>query len=343
MTPGCIYCGSRDFSREHGLPRCLGNFKGYSPLGDRVCRACNNNFKLLDEQLCRSGGEAFFREYLGIGGRRGQKKISPFYRGSAGGKVIQIETTSPDDGRPMALELSDGAARELRHVSLIAEDGSRHVIPIPDGMTKDQFRSHFDSLGIGEVHEGHVYADEGEVDWVSDLLAALGPDVTVQWEQDQPQPITYPGAVITFTVTERYFRAIAKIGFHCFLSWVPRFRGDEGCFREIRDFIATEGTIERCDRFVSAQARSVIYLGWRPANWGHLVTAEVDYLRITSRVQLFLGPESLPALYTINLGRNPSPIHYRQAEVRFFEYFPKDKRGDFDGELKTGFAVPGLV
>jgi hypothetical protein len=343
MALGCIYCGSRDFDKEHGLPRCLGNFQGYSPLVDRVCSGCNNSFKVLDEQLCRSGGEAFFREYLGIKGRRGQKKVSPFYRGSAGGQLIQVETTSPDDGRPIALEVSNGAARELRHVSLVAENGTRHVIPIPEGMTQEQFRARFDSLGIGSVREGHAYADESEVEWVRHLMASLGPDVNVQWDDDHPLAITYPGAVITFTVTERYFRAIAKIGFHCFLGWVPRFRGDEDCFRDIREFIKTEGTIERCDRFVSAQSQSVIYRGWRPANWGHLVTAEVDYLRITSRVQLFLGPESLPALYVISLGRNASHIHYREAEVRFFEYLPREERGDFDGELKTGFAVRGLL
>lgn len=281
MTPpnasvGCIYCGSTDFDREHGLSRCLGNFKGYEPLTNRVCRKCNGGFKLLDEQLCRSAGEAFFRQYLGIKGRSGKEKVNPFYRGSAGGKRIELEAVSPNDGKPIALELSEGAVRELRHVSIVGEDGIRRVIPIQDGMTPELFRKQFDSLGITSIREARVYADEDEVEWVQGLVTTLGSDITLQWDDQQPSPVTYSGAVITFTITARYFRAIAKIAFHCFLFLVPRFRGDEECFHEIRHFIKTEGNIDGCDQFVSVDIKSKIYGGWRPAEWGHLVTAEID-------------------------------------------------------------------
>jgi hypothetical protein len=341
MSKGCIYCGSSDFSVEHHVPRCLGNFRGNQTLVDRICGACNNSFKLLDEQLCRSGGEAFFREYLGIQGRKRQNKANSFYRGSAGGQRVQIEANSPTDGRTIALELNGGSPRELRHFELLAEDGTRHVIPVPDRMTPEQFRTAVDQLNIGAIREGHVYADDPQIEWMQSLLATLAPDVTVQWTAEVPEPVTYPGAVITFTVTERYFRALAKIGFHFFLSCLPQFRGDEGCFGEIREFIATEGSMDRCDRFVTSEVRQTIYNGLRPANWGHLLTAEVDSHSLTARVQLFLGPESLPAIHTVRLGANPSRLHYRQAEVRYFEYFPREERaGQFDGEVKTGFVVP---
>jgi hypothetical protein len=67
--PKCIYCGSEDITVEHPLPRGLGNFRGYVPLIDRVCTRCNGICGQLDEQLCRSGGEAFFRKFLGVSGR----------------------------------------------------------------------------------------------------------------------------------------------------------------------------------------------------------------------------------------------------------------------------------
>jgi hypothetical protein len=340
---GCIYCGSTEFDREHGLSRCLGNFKGYEPLTDRVCRGCNGGFKQLDEQLCRSGGEAFFRQYLGIKGRSGNEKANSFYRGSAGGKRIELEAVSPEDGKPIALELSEGAVRELRHVSIVDDNGHRHVIPIQDQMTPERFRSRFDNLGVTSIKEARVYADDNEVEWIRSLVATLGPDMTLQWDDQQPPPVTYSGALITFTITARYFRAIAKIAFHCFLFMVPRFRGDEECFREIREFIKTEGNLDSCDRFVSTAIRTTIYGGHRPANWGHLVTAEIDYWKLTSRVQLFLGPESRPALFTVNLGRNPSSLIYKQEEVRYFEFYPQDQRREFDGEMKMGFAVRRIL
>jgi hypothetical protein len=122
------------------------------------------------------------------------------------------------------------------------------VIRIPYRMTRDQFRSAFDRLKIGAVREGTVYADDAEVEWMQSLLTPLGPEMTVQWTDEGLEPVTCLGAVIAFTITERYFRAQAKMGFHFFLSCIPLFRGDEECFLETREYIVTEGSIGRCDR-----------------------------------------------------------------------------------------------
>jgi hypothetical protein len=84
----------------------------------------------------------------------------------------------------------------------------------------------------------------------------------------------------------------------------------------------------------------------RPANWGHLLTAEADPQSLIARAQLFLGPKSRPGIHMVRLGANP--FYYRKAEVRYFEYFPREEReerearGDqFDGEVKTGFVLRG--
>ena len=111
----------------------------------------------------------------------------------------------------------------------------------------------------------------------------------------------------------------------------------------IREFIMTEGDLSRCERFVRYTRKSLILAGMVPAAWGHVVTAEIDYLRLTSRVQLFLGPEYQPPVFTIQLGRNPSTIDYQQAKVNFFEYYPREDRQEFDGEVKTGFSVKNLL
>ena len=84
MPNGCVYCGSSNFSVEHHVLRCLGNFRGNQTIVDRICGGWNNNFKLLDEQLCRSSEVAFFREHLGIQGRKRQEKAPSIGEAPAG-------------------------------------------------------------------------------------------------------------------------------------------------------------------------------------------------------------------------------------------------------------------
>src|SRR5260370_14180129 len=100
----CIYCQAEANSVEHHLPRALGNFKGYVPLLDRVCSACNTKFGLLDEQLCRSGIEAFFRAHLEIDGRKQHEKVHPFYRASADGQPLEKGGENKATGQEVLLE-----------------------------------------------------------------------------------------------------------------------------------------------------------------------------------------------------------------------------------------------
>src|SRR6266853_2521757 len=119
----CIYCSNEADSLEHHLPRGLGNFKGYVALTNRLCGRCNRVCGLLDEQLCRSGTEAFFRAYLCITGRKEHQKVSSFYRGSAGGRRLEMVGTNPQTGSEVPLELvGENQVRELRCAQLVAED-----------------------------------------------------------------------------------------------------------------------------------------------------------------------------------------------------------------------------
>jgi hypothetical protein len=338
MKTNRTLCASTELSQEHPLPRCLGSFKNYSALNDRICISCNNKCRLLDEQLCRSGGEAFFRRYLSIEGRKGQAKINPSYRGSAKGGRLAIQGDDLTTGKRVDLGFDEKNIRELRHVALTAEDGTYHIIPIPEGMTPSKFKEAFDNLGIKRAKEGYVYADFSERQWVQSLLDTLKIDKQMEWTEGA-KPTTYTNVAISFTVTNRYFRALAKIGFHYFLTKMSDFRGDEDCFNEIRNFIMTETDIKTCERFVSYRKGSLIFGGWQPARWGHIVTAEIDYMNLTSRLQLFLGPEFLPPIYTIQLGQNPSRIHYRRADINFYEYYPNGQRAEYDGEVITGFSI----
>jgi hypothetical protein len=151
---------------------------------------------------------------------------------------------------------------------------------------------------------------------------------------------------IQVTVNNRYFRDLAKIGFHFFLTKMSRFRGDEPCFAEIRRFITSECSIDECFRLVQQSKKQIAYQlqeGARLSAWGHILCAEADYFNLTAKVQLFVGPEFLAPVYTIPLGRNPSAIHYSEAYADFFAYQPQAQRGEFDGEVSELFSSRGTA
>src|SRR5258706_12558912 len=119
----CIYCPNEADSEEHHLPRALGKFKGYVPLVNRLCANCNGKCWLLDEQLSRSGIEAWFRKIHEIEGRSGHEKVNSFHRGSAGGKRLEMTAVNQKTGADVALEaLGGNQVCELRCMTLTAED-----------------------------------------------------------------------------------------------------------------------------------------------------------------------------------------------------------------------------
>ncbi len=62
---------------------------------------------------------------------------------------------------------------------------------------------------------------------------------------------SYPNAVIDISITDRYFRALAKMGFHYFLTQFPEFTGHEEAFAALRHFILeNDGGIAAVDNFV---------------------------------------------------------------------------------------------
>jgi hypothetical protein len=304
---------------------------------------------LLDEQLCRSGPEALFRKLLEIEGRGTHTKVNPFMRGSAHGGALQMLGTNQTTGQTVLLELLNGSeARELRCVQLVADDDSVHVIRITDGMTPEQFRSVFDSFGITHFKSGIAYASTEELAWVESLLGTLKSDNKLPWSAN-PGPITYGPSVVKFEVTSRYFRAIAKIGFHYFLTKMPQFRGDEPCFADIRRFLKTDACpVDECRRFIGyapCHLERQLRAGAELNCWGHFLTAQSNYVQLAARVELFAGPGKRPLSYIVRLGQNPSRLDFNEAYGDFFEYFPKEQRTTFDGRVSPLAAItsaPGV-
>ena len=63
----------------------------------------------------------------------------------------------------------------------------------------------------------------------------MWPEVTLSEGKLMSNIIERP--VAKFVMGERYFRAIAKIGYHYFLTQFPTYSGQEEMFKPIREFV----------------------------------------------------------------------------------------------------------
>ncbi len=340
----CIYCGLElALSREHPLPRCLGNFRGYETLDDRVCAACNNSFKQIEEQFCRSSPEAFFRERLAIKGRKRGEKVSPFHRGSAGAPPLMMKGKVPGEDFEILWKFNPGTGNidYMRQLILFTEKGDIEIIVIPDDMKvpeqlQEKVKEAGEKLGVKRFKEARIFAPESEIDLLNYLLSNLQHDSKIEWSKS-PEKGTVPTET-TVTVTSRYFRALAKIGFHYFLKQMDRFHGSEEIFADIRDFI-TQGKIGAVDKFVQSSAAQIsteVANGKRPENYCHLLVAGVNHKWLISKLQFFLGPDFLAPVYVIKVGENPSPIYYREVHSHAFVYYENGPQDGYDGIVLAG-------
>lgn len=344
MDGQCIYCGNDEpQSREHFLPRCLGNFRAYETLNDRICKVCNNGFSHLEEQFCRSSPEAFFREMLGIKGRKSHITISPFHRGSAGAPPLVMKGKLPGEDFDILWELNKGTKTVdyMRQMVLFTEGGDIHIIPISVDMKepaqlREKIKEAGQKLGVEKFKEARIFAPKSEQEWINYLLTGLSVDNEIEWRISPER-----GSISTetlSTVTSKYFRALAKIGFHYFLQQMPLFYGSEDAFADVRRFI-TSGEIADIEGFISITPRPIsaeLTEGKRPLNYCHLLLTGVNYHSFLTKVQFFLGPDYLPPVYLIFLGHNPFHVQHREAHSHAFVYYENGPQDGYDGYVSEG-------
>jgi len=332
----CIYCDSiGPFSKEHALPRSLGEFSGFPLLINRVCTKCNEDIGRLEEQFGRSGPGAFFREYLNIDGRDTHNKVNPFQRGSAGAKPIDFTALLPEEDIKVLWEFNPGekTVREVRQIVFIDDKGKSYPLRIHKWMNNtDQLRTEMKKIGLdlkGKL-SARVFAPDDEMEWVENLVRGLG--FKIKWLPPQPSAkINNPVAKVH--VTDFYFRAIAKIGFHYLLSVVNTFQGNEHCFATIRGFIIKGGTVEN---FVIQTRRPILtfpHPNIRPRSWGHVLLVENVRGQAQARLQFFLGPRYNPPTYLVRLSKNAVSIGEISGKGHYFCYFESGRKGKYHGEV----------
>lgn len=331
----CIYCSASARSVEHPLPRALGEFQNAPLLEERLCHSCNQKLGRLDEQLARSGPEGFLRRFFAVAGRAHHESVNVFERGSAGGSRIEMKAHDDALGVDVLLEVENGAARQMRQLILIDAARKHHHLPIRRDDTPERLRKNVEGLGAAvPFGEARLLADPQELEWIEPLLKAAWPKA--QFGQTTVGGTQFKGATIDVRLTDRYFRALAKIGFHFFLTQFSEYAGCEPEFAAIRQFIeAGVPKVTGVNSFVGIRDIPLLYEmlapNVRPNSWrGHLVCAEIRPTECRAYAQLFLSQEWPALIYAIRIS-NSGHFGTPRAAGYSYIYFANGQEGKFAG------------
>jgi len=329
----CIYCNSQGpFSDEHPLPACLGEFSGLELLRGRICSECNHKIGDFEQQFCRSGPEAFFRNVYGVKGREEHEKINIFRRGSFGAPAIDFVGMNPQLQIPILYEQKPGAktVNIVNQIVIKDEDEVWHQIRILPWMkSADDIRNEIKKKTVKKIVETRVFPDDSEVERMEELLKGFGG--LLEWKPPlEIHSIKDPVAQVT--VSAPYFRAVAKIGFHYFLAVCPNVRGQEKEFESIRKFIL-EGTIR--GGVVTQEEQNILFAPPNavPNRRSHILIAELFKGVLYARMQFYIGPGFVPLTYRVVLSNTPPPSLKEFAAGHIFAYFEEGKKGRFSGEV----------
>ncbi len=328
----CIYCSKEKAnSKEHYLPACLGSFRNFEQLSGKLCSSCNGRISKLEEQFCRCGPEAFFRIVKGIKGRKHHEKPSPFYRGSSGGKRIEVKSKHPFKDCDIFCEIAEGGedGYPARQVIVIDKEGEYHSVLITEIIKNaEDLRNELKTKGLDGSKPIECWtAGPEEKEWMERLFE--GYNVEIRWSETLPfQKIENQQFLTEFTVNDAYFRAIAKIGFHYFIKHFGQFSGFEKEFEGIKNFIMNGGNEDKWIRQMSNQFVDDFKRGLTTDKYLHILAIEKDRQKIVAKLQFFMGPKFLPRPYEVFIARNPERIDYPETIAHQFVYFDApDKEG----------------
>ncbi len=298
----CIYsqinqekCERYANSEEHVLPRALGNFKDYPSLSEKLCSKCNNDLGKLDEILVRSNPVVNLRATHGVQGRSTHRKTNPFYERSHGFPPTSVYGQAEGD-TPFRLEvLENNCAQPLRVLKVGGEE-----IPVPEQaskspeLLKEFVQSH--SEGRSNPSDPEMTFSEFDSDFREVLQKAYSGNLREISIKPDPFLKDYPVVGTSSSeISQKAYRALAKIGFHFFLWAYPdRFSGFEGYFEEIKQYIwnGSESFKPVTFRPASPIVPSEPTLWLFQPSYVHILVAGFDQGSFFASVRLFSGSTS---------------------------------------------------
>lgn len=347
----CIYCPNEADSREHWVPRGLGVFRGYTPLLDRLCEACNRRLgQQLDQELMRTGPTGFHRALLGVEGRHGPPKVSPFqYRAMQADQPTKM--MMPALGREhkvLAEAYTDNedrpSARPIRQVVLRMPDGRMECVPFPRGWKAEQLKNAVTNRGLEDGTPAEIYVEDNEDPRNADspemikvrtlLTEVFGKGFSAQAYGGSGER-TQNRLALVAGLNTLYMRAVAKVAFHYFLWACPVLRGNEPTFGPFRAFISEGvGNWREFVQYDAPQFLPVLREGNVPIRTSHFFCAALTREEATAFVQFFVGPH-LPSPSRVRLAIHPLAIEGKDFACHQASYFDDeaDKADGHDGEL----------
>lgn len=277
------------------------------------------------------------REFYGVKGRAYHTRVNPFARGSSGGSRLEFSTFDREVGVEVNLEIKDGVVAQMCELILVEkETGKAHHFPLTEAMTADQLRTQIQLRTVAKPWEARLSCHSHERPWVEKLLQEHSPGVTFSEPKLMSHVIETPQ--VKFQLGERYFRGIAKVGFHYFLTQFPMFSGYEPLFSCIRSFIYedTNEPVRRVNDFVQMRNHPLLLPmlnpDARPDGWrAHVLASETKSGECLAHVQMFLTEENPGLIYTVSLARD-SAITGHAAFAHLYRYFSAGRQGRFSGE-----------
>lgn len=231
------------------------------------------------------------------------------------------------------------------------EDGSVHHLPIREDATPEKLRDAYDRLGVKNPIDVRMICGPDEWDWVEKLVRDTS-STTATVTQLGEMSRTYNGGAVTIRLSDRYFRAVAKMGFHYFLTQFPEFSFAESNFAELRQFILEDRPVVEANRFVRKRNHPLIgemlTPGTRPAGWrAHVLAAEIKGGQCLAHVPTFLTEDWPAPIYKVFLGGAPDTSDC--AAGHLYAYYQDGPKGKFAGRAydltaaRVAIAVPPLT
>jgi hypothetical protein len=240
------------------------------------------------------------------------------------------ETVATEEGTPGRVYPKDGLQIRLK------TGESVHVELFPT-MHDDALRRRLArSLEIG-IESIHLHCDKQYQQRYTDRIRAVLPACRTTLLPDTPAGITNVTVRTELTVTDRYFRALAKIGFHYYLSYSLRgLTGSESTFAGIRAFITNGGDPSEYvqDRQIQFGENTDSWLATLIGEYGrcHLLGLEDGLDSIGVFVKMFHG-DVRSVCYRITLGAVTDGWTYQDWAAHAFVYDNTQAKNGFAGTV----------
>jgi len=182
------------------------------------------------------------------------------------------------------------------------------------GMRPEQLQMRVAAAGVDHFTRAWLHCDDSHWKEFTSLLQAAWPEKQMERLPDTEPGIHQVKGRVIFRFGDHYFRAIAKIAFHYYLTHSRRgTRGDEREFESVRQFIMNGG--DPTEFFPVDLTRFAMPFGklpdggaLMPSKWCHILCADESSGDAVVYVHLFAGPKSVRKGHHLRLGRVPGSI-----------------------------------